>query len=140
MKAKKISFPVLHQIYEVGLGAVRDGIYWRRQGVGHELGDGAPYLLLVAQRSAPRRGRRPKGHGARKQQMHAYGLSADGKWYSIRWDDPHHALARTIAGAPYHKLGRARVGWLPTLKVKAAQALHAAMAEHLRRVKRCDLI
>lgn len=126
-----VEWPRMAQIFVESFGFVCDGIFYRDRGHGSELGEGAPLIHLIAAQPA-----KPRGRPSKKRTRvwmpatTAYGLDANGQWWSVRWDKAA-ARARTISGPPYSKMGRKRVGWVPTLKEKAVKALHAATVRYI---------
>lgn len=147
----------MHQVYELALGVVRDGMFFRTGGYGAHLGDGAPLCKLVVVRPAPKLGR-PKGkkqypprRAVRRApaRQWAYALDIGGNWWSIQILANGHARARTVSAPPYKHLGIRRVGWLPTLahtartELAAAQATWQALqdAAHIEQLRqRCPLV
>lgn len=124
-----VDWPIIRQLYVTSYGRVHAGVFYRERGAGSELGEGAPMLQLVAERKARPRGRPTKGADWTSVNT-AYALDAQGQWWSVRWDKAQ-AVARTISTAPYAKLGRRRVGWVPTLKAQAREALRKATIKYI---------
>lgn len=154
MSEKKLRYwgvHVLHQIFDVALGHVEGGIFYRHSGHGAELGQNAPMIYLTHQKAGGLLGRPPVwGEGTRTDgrqpkrapATQAYGMDARGRWWSVRYTASG-ARARTMTGTPYARLrksptGKRRRTYIPQLQERAAAELAAATLA--QRAARCPFL